>query len=48
LDEKCPECGQPLVERQGRFGRFVGCSGYPQCKYIKKEKGKKPRTKAKK
>ncbi len=31
--ENCPECGQPLVKRVGRFGPFVSCSGYPKCKY---------------
>ena len=29
----CPECDRPLVRRQGRFGSFVSCSGYPGCKY---------------
>jgi DNA topoisomerase-1 len=29
----CPDCGKPLVKRQGRFGPFVSCSGYPGCKY---------------
>jgi len=38
LDEKCPECGKQLTERWGRFGKFVACSGYPDCKYIKKDK----------
>ncbi len=39
LNEKCPECGRQLVERRGKWGRsFTGCSGYPDCKYIKKEK----------
>ncbi len=33
---KCPLCGKPLVEKFGRFGKFFGCSGYPDCKYIKK------------
>lgn len=36
IDENCPECGKPLVIRQGRYGEFIGCSGYPDCKYIKK------------
>ena len=36
--EKCPECGNPLVVRKGRFGEFIACSNYPECKYIKKEK----------
>jgi DNA topoisomerase-1 len=29
----CPLSGHPLVYRQGRFGRFIGCSHYPHCKY---------------
>ncbi len=38
LNEKCPECGKQLVERKSRWGQtFSGCSGYPDCKYIKKE-----------
>lgn len=38
LNEKCPECGKNLVERKSRWGKiFMGCSGYPECKYIKKE-----------
>lgn len=36
--EACPECGSPLVVRNGRYGEFVACSNYPTCKYIKKEK----------
>ncbi len=35
--ETCPECGNPLVVRKGRFGEFTACSNYPECKYIKKE-----------
>ncbi len=37
LDEKCPDCGNPLIERMGRFGKFTGCSTYPKCKYIVKK-----------
>lgn len=33
LTEKCPECGKKLMERLGRFGKFIACSGYPECKY---------------
>ena len=33
--EACPECSKPLVLRQGTYGEFVSCSGYPKCKYIK-------------
>jgi len=29
----CPLSGHPLVYREGRFGRFIGCSDYPRCKY---------------
>lgn len=35
--EVCPECGNPLVIRNGRYGAFTACSNYPECKYIKKE-----------
>jgi DNA topoisomerase-1 len=34
--EMCPDCGKPLARRRGRFGPFIGCTGYPDCKYIKK------------
>ncbi|MCI0457618.1 MAG: DNA topoisomerase [Gemmataceae bacterium] len=37
--EKCPKCGKPLKERFGKFGKFFGCSGYPDCDYIKKRGG---------
>ena len=41
LDELCPECGQHNLQRRvGRYGPFVGCSGYPECKYIKKDPAK--------
>ena len=35
LDENCPKCGKQLVLRNGQYGEFVSCSGYPKCKYIK-------------
>lgn len=35
--EVCPNCGNPLVIRKGKYGEFVACSNYPECKYIKKE-----------
>ena len=31
----CDKCGKPMVYKQSRFGRFIGCSGYPECKNIK-------------
>lgn len=29
----CPHCGSPLVRRKGRYGEFLGCSGFPRCRY---------------
>lgn len=34
--EICDKCGKPMVVKYGRFGRFIACSGYPECKNIKK------------
>jgi DNA topoisomerase-1 len=31
-NEVCPECGKPMVLKTGRFGKFLACSGYPECK----------------
>jgi len=33
--EKCPECGEELVKRKGRYGEFISCSAFPKCKYTK-------------
>ena len=35
IDEKCPECGRQLVKQLGRRGQFIGCTGYPECKYTR-------------
>jgi len=35
-DEACEKCGKPLQVRFGRYGKFLGCSGYPECTHIKK------------
>jgi len=32
-DKNCPECGKPLKIKIGRFGKFLACSGFPECKY---------------
>ena len=32
----CPKCGSPLKKRNGRFGEFYGCSGYPVCRHTEK------------
>ena len=31
-EHKCPNCGKPMINRNGRFGPFLGCSDYPNCK----------------
>ncbi len=33
LDRNCPECGNGLLIRHGRFGKFIGCSNFPACRY---------------
>lgn len=38
LEETCPNCGKPLRQIMGKFGPFVACTGYPECKYIHQEK----------
>lgn len=38
--EKCELCGAPMVIKRGKFGMFLGCSGYPNCKNIKKIENK--------
>jgi len=35
MDESCPKCGKQLSTRLGRRGRFVGCSGFPECDYTR-------------
>jgi DNA topoisomerase I len=37
LEEKCPECGNHLVKKHGRYGEFIACSNYPACKYVKRQ-----------
>ncbi len=35
LEEKCPQCGNPLAIRLGKRGRFIGCTTYPECNYTR-------------
>ncbi len=35
LQEKCPKCGKPLAIRLGKRGRFIGCTGFPECDYTR-------------
>jgi DNA topoisomerase-1 len=34
-DEVCPECGKPMAIKLGRYGKFMACTGYPECKHAK-------------
>lgn len=34
-DEKCPECGKPMVKKLGKYGAFLSCSNFPECKGMK-------------
>jgi DNA topoisomerase-1 len=40
----CPKCGKPMVVKRGRFGKFLACSTYPECKGTKPMPGEKPRA----
>ena len=42
LIETCPDCGGWLQTRMGKFGRFLGCSNYPACKYTRNNTQKQP------
>ena len=35
-DETCAECGRPMMMKRGRYGPFLSCSGYPECRSRKK------------
>lgn len=38
--ETCPQCGSDLVVKQSKYGKFIACSNYPECKYIKQKEKK--------
>lgn len=38
-DLHCPECGEPMVLRRGRFGPFFSCTGFPKCKFVANLRG---------
>ena len=40
-EQLCPQCGKPLEIKFGRFGQFLGCTGYPECRYTQPLKGPK-------
>jgi len=31
--KECPQCGRPMLIKMGKFGKFVACSGFPECRY---------------
>ena len=33
IDEACPKCGKPLAKKLSRYGSFISCTNYPECKY---------------
>ena len=33
IDEACPDCGKPLAKKLSRYGSFISCTNYPECKY---------------
>ena len=39
---KCDKCGSDMVEKSGRYGPFIACSNFPDCKNILKEDKKPP------
>ena len=41
LDKNCPECGGDLIVKFGRFGKFIACSNYPNCRYTEKTESEK-------
>ncbi|OGL73816.1 DNA topoisomerase I [Candidatus Uhrbacteria bacterium RIFCSPHIGHO2_12_FULL_60_25] len=41
--EVCDKCGKPMAVKRGRFGKFLACTGYPECKNTKPMKGDAPR-----
>ncbi|RUM42338.1 MAG: type I DNA topoisomerase [Desulfurobacterium sp.] len=44
IGRECPECGAPLLKIHGRYGAFIACSNYPECKYKESLKEKCEKT----
>lgn len=36
MNNICPKCGGQLMQKRGRYGAFLGCSNYPECRYTRK------------
>jgi DNA topoisomerase-1 len=43
-DKNCPKCGKPLLIKRSRFGEFMACSGFPECKYTESLENKNTKT----
>ncbi|KKR75843.1 MAG: topoisomerase protein [Parcubacteria group bacterium GW2011_GWE2_40_8] len=43
-DEVCEKCGKPMIIKMGRFGKFMACSGFPDCKNTKKVDKEPPKS----
>jgi DNA topoisomerase-1 len=43
-DEVCDKCGKPMIKRWGRFGQFLACSGFPECRNSRPLEGEPDRT----
>jgi DNA topoisomerase-1 len=41
IEKTCPRCGKPLLVRWNRFGRFLGCTGYPECRHTEPIEGER-------
>lgn len=41
-DLVCEKCGHPMIVKRGRFGKFIACSNFPECKNVLKEEKKEP------
>jgi DNA topoisomerase-1 len=39
VGRNCPKCEKPLLMRSSIYGKFIGCSGYPKCRYTEKMAG---------
>lgn len=44
----CPECGRPMIEKTGKNGPFLACSGYPECRHCESIKSTTTKTTTKK
>lgn len=36
MNDVCPKCGGQLIPKKGKYGAFIGCGNYPECRYTMK------------